>query len=141
MVNSVGVDLVQISEMKRLIEISGDAFLFRTFTEEEIRLSQEASSRDEYFSSRFAAKEATFKAVAPFLKRKTFDLRIVETLDKPDGSPTIKMNDNIKLLLEEAGITALHVSLSHDGDYAIAFVLAEKINNNNLQAGLCDTIL
>ena len=126
MVNSVGVDLVRISEIKRLMDISGDVFIRRTFTEEEVARSQEVPNKSEYFATRFAAKEATFKAIAHFIKDRTFDLRIVETLCEPDGYPVIQINDDLKPLLDEAGVAALHVSLTHDGDYAMAFVIAEK---------------
>jgi phosphopantetheine--protein transferase-like protein len=125
-INSIGVDLVQISEMKRLIDISGDAFINRTFTRGEVQRSEEASNKAEYFATRFAAKEAVFKAIAHFTKEKTFDLRIIETLEEPDGYPFIRINDALHALLEEAGISALHLSLTHDGDYAMAFVAADR---------------
>jgi len=126
MVNSVGVDMVQISEMKRLIDISGDVFIKRTFSKAEVERSKRAANRAEFFATRFAAKEATFKAVAHFTKNKGFDLRIIETLEEPDGYPVIRVNNKLGALLEEAGISALHISLTHDGDYAMAFVVAER---------------
>ena len=126
MVNSIGVDMVQISEMKRLMDISGEVFIRRTFTKREVERSERAVNKAEFFATRFAAKEATFKAVAHFTKKKGFDLRIVETIEEPDGYPVIHVNEALKPLLEEAGITDLHVSMTHDGDYAMAFVVASR---------------
>lgn len=126
MINSVGVDLVQISEIQRLMNTFGDEFINHTFTEEEVRHSRKASNQAEFLATRFAAKEAAFKAVAHFTKAKDFDLRIIETLDEPDGYPVIQTNGKLRALLDEAGIATLHVSLTHEGDSAMAFVIAER---------------
>jgi len=127
MTRSIGVDLVQISEMKRLINLFGDTFINRTFTENEVCESRRSPDIAAYLSGRFAAKEAVFKAVAHFTEQKGFDFRIVETLSEADGYPMIHVSEKLQALLDEAGIGTLLVSLSTDGDYAIATVLAEGV--------------
>lgn len=126
MIVGIGVDLVQISEISRLISLDEVAFISHTFTENEIAESANAPEKARYFSSRFAAKEAAFKAIAHHAENQTFDLRIVETLKDSDGCPSISMNGELGALLRNAGINALFVSLSTDGDHAIAVVVAEK---------------
>lgn len=126
MINSAGVDLVQISEIQRLMDTFGDEFINDHFTEAEISQSRKAANQAEFLATRFAAKEAAFKAVAHFTRARDFDFRIVETLDEPDGYPVIQTGGEFKAVLDEAGITALHVSLAHEGDYAIAFVIAQR---------------
>ena len=126
MINSIGVDIVQISGMRRLIMQSDGVFVRHTFTEEEMRQSETSEDPAEYFSARLASKEAVFKAIAHYTSEKTFDPRIIETLTENDGSPLVTINEELGKLMDEAGIAKLHVSLSHDGDYVIAFVIAEK---------------
>lgn len=127
----IGIDIVQISEMARLIEdaASGRAFLEHTFTtaERAEAYARVATSREEYFAGRFAAKEAVFKALASRLPDVccNFDLRHIETLTHPSGAPVARIREEAggKELLE--GLTALRISLSHDGDYAVAIAEAE----------------
>lgn len=126
----VGVDIVDLEEMRRLLTYEhSDAFLAKTFTqaEREAAPSQdfEATETIEYFASRFAAKEAVFKALAHLLPEHTFDLRIVETLNRPDGSPFVSAYGDFGELLKKAGATNIFVSLSAENNTAIAFVAIE----------------
>jgi len=66
-----------------------DAFVRRTFTEREIGASRSAPYQAECFATHFAAKEAVFKALAHFTKKKRFDMSIVESLRDADGFPYI----------------------------------------------------
>jgi phosphopantetheine--protein transferase-like protein len=124
----VGIDMVSISELTGLIERLGAPFLNRTFTKNEIDASKHTDDEVVYLSTRFAAKEAVFKAVAHFTKNKTFDLRIVETLEGSDGYPIVQITEELRVLLNEAGIESLYVSMSTESDLAIAFVVASSDN-------------
>jgi phosphopantetheine--protein transferase-like protein len=125
MVLGIGVDLVQHTEMGRLLSTDGGVFAKRVFTQSELEQADRTADRVQYLSSRFAAKEAVFKAVAMHAHHKDFDLRIVETLDAQDGHPYIRAGDGFQRILDEAGIKRLLVSLSHEGEYSIAMVVAE----------------
>ena len=70
-------------------------------------------------------KEAVFKAVAPHTET-GFDLRLVESLHRENGSPYVNTNNELLPYLEEANIRSLHLSVTTEGDYALAFVLAEQ---------------
>ena len=124
MVKGIGVDMVDVREIARFIAISGDTFIKHTFSEREVIASKEAPNQAEYLSTRFAAKEAVFKAIAHNTKDKGFDLRIVETLNESDGFPYISISEELRGLLDEAGVGSIHVSISTEGDFAIAFVIA-----------------
>lgn len=126
MINSVGIDLVEIIEFGRIIETCGRSFIDKTFTTNEIEQSLKAANRLDYLASRFAAKEAVFKAVAHYTTENTFDLRIIETLEEPDGFPRVHVCKELSSLLKQASISNIHISLSHDGGYAMAFAVAEK---------------
>ena len=57
MVMGIGVDLVQHSEMNRLLSTDGGAFARQTFTLGELEQADQAADRVQYLSGRFAAKE------------------------------------------------------------------------------------
>lgn len=126
MVLGIGFDLTEIKEVKRLAEDVGEAFLSKTFSQRERENSEAAADPWEYLASRFAAKEAVFKALAHLTKDKTFDFRIVETLNYEDGSPYVNITPVLEGLMKEAGVKRLIVSITHEKDYAGAFVIAES---------------
>ncbi len=87
-------------------------------------IARRLRARAEYFAGRFAVKEAVFKAVAHLTPSGHFDLRITETLHDKNGCPFITLTGPLAPVLAEAGVTALHVSITTEGDYAAAFVVA-----------------
>ncbi len=126
MVRGIGIDLTEIREVKRLAEEVGEAFVLKTFSQTERENVKNAAEPWEYLASRFAVKEAVFKALAHLTKEKTFDFRIVETGNHEDGAPYVKITPVLKALMEEAGVKQLLVSVTHEKDYAGAFVIAES---------------
>lgn len=126
MVLGIGMDLTEVKEVKRLAEEVGEAFVSKTFSKMEQKNFKNAAEPWEYLASRFAVKEAVFKALAHLTKDKTFDFRIVETWNHEDGSPYVKITPVLKGLMEEAGVKKLLVSVTHEKDYAGAFVIAES---------------
>ena len=126
MVKGIGLDLCGISRIQRILDREGaeGAFFRRAFSEAE---REEASLRHDlaaFYAARFAVKEAVFKAVAP-LTEKGFDLRVVESVHRPDGSPAVRVTDALQPYLDEAGIRTLHLSITTEGDFAAAMVVAE----------------
>lgn len=92
--------------------------LDRLFTPRERALF--SSGRVERIAANFAGKEALIKAMGRLLGWKE-----IEVLRDGDGRPYILLSGRTKALLEERGLRRIHISLSHDGDYAIAFVVLE----------------
>ena len=126
MVRGIGVDTASISEIARLISIekSGKAFEQRFFTENERESASKRNDPAEYYATRFAAKEAVYKAIASLLVEKTFDLRLVEALNDTNGAPFIHINERFRHILQEACVNVLHISITTEGDFATAFVVA-----------------
>ena len=118
--------MVQISQMARLLDLdtANGAFERRTFTEAERKFAATKHNIAEYYATRFAAKEAVTKAIAPLCSNVNADLRIVETLNRSDGSPYINTNEHLRSILEEVQVDTLHISITTEGDYATAFVIA-----------------
>lgn len=125
MIVGIGVDLVNMSELERMVKLPDDAFVTRTFTAQEIEQAEASAHRLAHYAGLFAAKEAVFKAVAHWTEKKAFDFRIVETLSEADGYPLIHVNEELQEILKEAGVENLFVSITHDGEYAVATVVAE----------------
>lgn len=68
-----GTDIIEISRIKQSIEKLGDTFINKIFTKGEIAYC-EAKGKNKYqhYAARFAAKEATFKAISSELEDKYF---------------------------------------------------------------------
>lgn len=116
--------MVKISQIANYIEHFGDVFINKTFTQEEVSCSKRSSSPAEYLATRFAAKEALFKALAP-LTEKGFDYRLVETLNNPDGSPYINVKSQLRIIMNNAGINNILISITTEADYAVAIIFIE----------------
>lgn len=73
-------------------------------------------------AGRFAAKEAVIKALAgdPGL-----EWHGIEVGKESSGKPVIWLHGSTAKVALQAGVRKLHVSISHDGDSAVAFVVAE----------------
>jgi holo-[acyl-carrier protein] synthase len=119
----VGIDLVQISQVASSLHKLGDAYVTRIFTPTEIAYCSSnpivAPSR---FAARFAAKEATLKALR--LNDQGLDLRAIEVKQMPGGWSEIELHGAARDLAEAAGWLSCSVSISHEGDYATAVVAA-----------------
>lgn len=126
MIKGIGIDAVVIGDVAELLKHMTKGALSRVFTEKELSAAQEKANPEEYLASRFAVKEAAFKAIAPRLPGKGFDYRRIETRNNEDGSPYIYVDDFLQTILDCAEITSLFVSITATGGMAIAFVVAES---------------
>lgn len=126
MVKGIGIDAVVVRDMAELLERMTKGALSRVFTEGELSTAKEKANPAEYLASRFAVKEAAFKAIAPSLSGKSFDYRRIETRNNEDGSPYIYIDEFLRMILDCAEITTLFVSITTTGGMAAAFVVAES---------------
>ena len=119
----VGVDLVAISEVRQAVAVHGDRYLQRVFTEHELTSCQrDGRTRFDSLAARFAAKEATFKALQPV--DGDLDWRDVEVRRFDNGACTVRLHGTAADRAADAGIDRLAVSMSHEGDMAAAVVIA-----------------
>lgn len=122
-IRGVGVDMVAIARISRLVECSrlGPRFMRKAFHSEEIAQGQSISSpsrRAQYFAGRWAAKEAAMKAVGT---RILFPEILVAR--KPNSPPVIEFLGSAKVA---AGASKAHLSISHETEYAVAYVILEQ---------------
>ena len=117
----VGFDLVQISRIAESVHQFGDRFKQRLFTANELDYAHRSEGLcTERLAARFAAKEATIKALA--LCEQGIGWREIEVCKSDDGSCQIALHGRAAVLASHMGITQMALSLSHDGDYAGAIV-------------------
>ncbi|MCC6457863.1 MAG: holo-ACP synthase [Caldilineaceae bacterium] len=116
-----GVDLVEIARIWAAIVRHKERFLTRVFTEIEIAQCHE---RAESLAARFAAKEATAKALGTGIWRHNIAWTSIEVVRLEHGAPILHLHDAALLRAQLLGWSTWTVSLSHDRDRAIAFVVA-----------------
>ena len=114
-----GVDLIEISRVRDAIERHGERFLARMFTENEQR---ECGGRVSSLAARFAAKEATAKALGHGIGDVSW-LDIEIHSDK-NNAPYIVLHGEGERLAKQKGLTIWSISLSHTHEHAMAFVVA-----------------
>ncbi len=115
----VGVDLIEIPRITAVLKRFGRRFLERVYTPTEQALCR---GRPSELAARFAAKEATMKALGT--GRKGVGWREVEVLRDPRGRPLIYLHGRAQARAAALGLSGFRVSLSHDREMAIAMVVA-----------------
>lgn len=118
----VGVDLVRVSEIERSLDRFGRRFLTRVFTEAEIAECLAGPARSaERLASRFAAKEAAMKALR---SPEWLDWHSIEVRRQPGGWSDLVLTGRARACADTSGLGGFVLSMSHEGDYATAVVVA-----------------
>ncbi len=115
----VGVDLVEIARLEAVLRRHGRRFLDRIYTPAEQLLCR---GRPPELAARFAAKEATMKALGT--GRRGVGWREVEVLSDRRGRPLLCLRGRAAARAAELGLGSFAVSLSHERTVAIAMVVA-----------------
>ena len=117
-----GVDIVGINRIRELREKYGDRFLKRIFTDLELKYCSDSKRRDEMLAARFAAKEATMKALDTGMY-KGVHFRDIEIIGGTNTQPKVFLHDRAIGPCRACGATKVFLSLSHERDYAVAMVV------------------
>ena len=115
--HNVGIDIIEISRIKKAIAHWGETFLNRVYTEAELKLYR---NKPLSLAARFAGKEAVIKALDA--KNKGISWREIEILSDASGKPLISLYRKAKKQAGALGLHNLEISLSHSREYAVAFV-------------------
>jgi len=122
-----GVDLAEVGRVRAAIENprTGGRFLERVFTDGERRYAESRGrNRYESFAARFAAKEATMKALGVGWGARA-SWREIEVVRAPGGRPALVLTGKAAATAAELGVARLHVALTHTAELALAQVIAE----------------
>lgn len=120
MILGIGVDLVDLARFERAASRT-PRLLPRLFAASELGAERTPSLRS--LAGRFAAKEALIKALGESTEVRWHDMRIVADAH---GNPSFDLAGGVAALAAARGITAIHLSMSHDAGLAIAYVVAER---------------
>ena len=122
----IGVDIIQNNRIKN--SIKNLKFRDRIYSTNELKLSASSKNKIEYFSKRFAAKEAFAKALGTgFRNDLNFkDIEIMnDKLGKPYYAKTKKITQIIKKEFKVKNFNCF-LSISDEKEYSTAFAIIEK---------------
>ena len=122
----VGVDIIENRRIKN--SIKSKSFITRTFGDREIKFSKKILNKSNFFSKRFAAKEAFAKSLGTGF-RKDLNFKDIEILNDKMGKPYYFKSKKINnLIYKKFKIKSydLFLSISDEKDYSIAFTIIQK---------------
>ncbi|WP_419822912.1 holo-ACP synthase [Anoxybacterium hadale] len=125
LVIGIGTDILHMETLDRRFLQTEDPFYQMTYTEEEQLQGACSNDPSAYFCLRFAGKEAVFKALntSPDTVRRWNQ---IEILNRATGAPLVNLYGDVKNAAARAGIKNIHLSLSYDKEYAVAFCVTSE---------------
>lgn len=115
-----GVDIIEISRIRKMVKRWGKRFLDRIYTERELRICKGRPNR---LASRFAGKEAVMKALGTGIRGISW--REIEIDTELSGKPIVNLYGKAQEKAESLGLNELAISLSDSREYSVAFVVGE----------------
>jgi holo-[acyl-carrier protein] synthase len=116
----LGVDLCEIERIERAIA-RHPTFRDRVFTPEEIAYCDSKARPAESYAGRFAAREATIKALGGYRGKRWQDISVSR---HPSGAPQIALTGNAKQRADALGIDRILITFTHEKTNAVAFAVA-----------------
>ncbi|MBF0421941.1 MAG: holo-ACP synthase [Magnetococcales bacterium] len=125
MIVGIGTDIVKLDRLARSVERFGDRFIKKILTIGEIRQCGAKSAFIPCLAKRFAAKEAFVKALGTGMTGGIWFTDIQIDHDAA-GRPALTCFGEAQRRLTSLGPVAVHLSLSDEVEFAVAFVIIEK---------------
>jgi len=124
MIFGIGNDIASVERLNHLYKRYGDHFINNILTKSEIILFHERKDNPEFLAGRWAAKEAFSKALGTGMCEKCAFCEI-EILPDAMKKPYVVLLADTKKTADSYQIKRIHVSISHEREYAFATVLLE----------------
>lgn len=120
----MGVDLAEVERIQAAIERHGETFLKRVYTLKEREYCEQFKNKYERYAGRFAAKEATMKALGTGWGRgvRWVDLEVVR---ERGGKPSVALAGEAGKIAERMGVKNIALSITHTATMALAQVIFE----------------
>ena len=116
----IGNDIVEVSRIHRIFESYQNHFLNKIFSDKEISVIKEKNKNSIYLSGKFAAKEASKKALMSSGVIKNIPFKTIQVLNHKNGEPYIDLAGSIS-----KDIKNFKVSISHTNTYSTAIAILE----------------
>jgi len=119
MIIGMGADFVRVDRIARFVARAGEYGLDLVYTPYE----RTRVAGGEFAAGRFAVKEALLKAAGLGFSRGVKRLAEIETVPGGSGAPEVRTHGTVRRRLDELGVTRIHVTITHEREHALAFVL------------------
>lgn len=123
----IGVDIIEVSRIRELMERKGDRLHGRVFTD--IEMDAFEGGHYEKLAGRFAAKEAVSKALGRGMSG--IGWNEIEIGNEPSGKPYVRLLGRAEELAKARGAKDILISISHTDTLAMAFAVA--VGGGNLE--------
>ncbi len=120
MIIGIGTDIQTISAYEK--RKNNKSLLNKLFTQSELSILEKKSTQS--YVGFFCAKEATAKALGTGFR--TFMPTDIEVLTDSYGKPFVTLKGKALELANTLDVSNINVSISHSGDYCVAFVVCES---------------
>ena len=124
MIFGIGTDIIEVERIEKMVA-RGRQYLETIFTEKEMEYCESKARKSEHYAVRYAAKEATFKALGTGW-RDGFAFSEIEVINDELGKPQVFLNGKVKEFFDLHQIKQTSISLSHGKASAIAVIILEK---------------
>jgi len=128
MIIGIGTDITNITRIEKLLDAK---FITRCFTQAEQDYAEKKRPGGGHiaaYARRFAAKEACAKALGCGIGEQAY-LQDIEIINDPQGKPVITLHGaalkTLNLKIQKSKNPIIHLSLSDDDPFAIAYVVIE----------------
>ena len=122
----IGVDIVENSRISKLLK--NKLFIKRIFSNSEIIIANKVNNKKDYYSKRFAAKEAFAKCIGTGF-RNNLNFNDISIVNDKLGKPSFIINEKIKKIVKKQfKITLFNffLSISDEKKYSIAYVILQN---------------
>ncbi len=126
MILGIGTDIAECQRVMRIYEKYGEHFIRNILTPQELDLMKSRKNQAEFLAGRWAAKEAFSKALGCGMCEACAFVEIeILPSESGSGAPVVQLHAETAKTAERLGVKKIHVSISHEKNYAIAFILLE----------------
>lgn len=124
MILGIGTDIVSIARIRDTLDHHGARFAQRILSDIELVALNDTKNPVSWLAKRWTAKEAFGKAAGSGILAPLTWAGIGVGHDDA-GRPLFELNDAIAFHLQSRGVKRMHLTISDERDYAVAFVVFE----------------
>jgi holo-[acyl-carrier protein] synthase len=128
MIFGIGTDIVSVARIENALTKHGERFMDRVLSAEEVKAMPEtldlARGLGRFLAKRWAAKEAFAKALGTGIGD-TLSFQDITISHDEKGKPIVVASEALKVQLASRNVTRMHVTISDETEFAIAYVVLE----------------